>query len=69
MLRCAASLVIATYGKVGLVPQDLRALPLEFFTKPIYRVWLVFPLIARWRTPPWRSNSKRLLRRHAGFSQ
>jgi len=34
MLRCAASLVIATYGKVGLIPQDLRALPLDLFTKP-----------------------------------
>jgi hypothetical protein len=28
MLRCAASFVTATYGKVGLIPQDLRALPL-----------------------------------------
>jgi len=34
MLRCAASLVIATYEKVGLIPQDLRTLPLELFTKP-----------------------------------
>jgi hypothetical protein len=34
MLRYAASLVIATYEKVGLIPQDLRALPLELFTKP-----------------------------------
>ena len=30
MLRCAASFVTATYGKVGLVPQNLRALPLAF---------------------------------------
>ena len=28
MLRCAASFVIAAYEKVGLIPQDLRALPL-----------------------------------------
>jgi len=28
MLRCAASFVTATYEKVGLIPQDLRALPL-----------------------------------------
>jgi hypothetical protein len=33
MLRCAASLVIATYAKVGLIPRELRALPLELFTK------------------------------------
>jgi hypothetical protein len=33
MLRCAASLVIATYGKVGLISRDLRALPLEHFTQ------------------------------------
>jgi len=30
MLRCAASFVIAAYGKVGLILQDLRALPLAF---------------------------------------
>ncbi len=34
MLRCASSLVTATYGKVRLVPRASRALPLEFFTKP-----------------------------------
>jgi hypothetical protein len=31
MLRCAASLVTATYIKVGLIPQDSRALSLAFF--------------------------------------
>jgi hypothetical protein len=34
MLRCAASFVIAAYLKVRLIPQDLRALPAELFTKP-----------------------------------
>jgi hypothetical protein len=34
MLRCVASFVIATYEKVGLIPRDLRALPLAHFTKP-----------------------------------
>ena len=33
MLRCAASLITAAYTKVGLIPRDLRALPLELFTK------------------------------------
>lgn len=33
MLRCAASFVTATYEKVGLIPQALRALPLAHFTK------------------------------------
>jgi hypothetical protein len=31
MLRCAASLVIAAYAKVRLIPRDLRALHLELF--------------------------------------
>jgi hypothetical protein len=35
MLRCAASFVTATYAKVGLVPQALRALPLEHFAKSV----------------------------------
>jgi hypothetical protein len=34
MLRCAASIVIAAYAKVRLVPQNLRALPAELFTQP-----------------------------------
>jgi len=34
MLRCAASFVTAAYTWVRLIPQDLRALPLELFTKP-----------------------------------
>ena len=33
MLRCAASLVIAAYEKIRLIPQDLRALPLELLKK------------------------------------
>jgi hypothetical protein len=33
-LRCAESFVIAAYGKVRLIPQALRALPLELFAKP-----------------------------------
>lgn len=33
MLRCAASLVVATYAKVRLTPRDLRALPLKLFTR------------------------------------
>ena len=32
--RCAASLVITAYFYVRLIPQDLRALHLEFFTVP-----------------------------------
>jgi hypothetical protein len=31
--RCAALLVIAEYQNVHLIPRDLRALPLEPFTK------------------------------------
>jgi hypothetical protein len=34
MLHCAASFVIAAYARVRLIPQDLRALPAELFTKP-----------------------------------
>jgi len=52
MLRYAASLVIATYVKVRLIPQDLRALPLELFTRPSKIVLLtvdgilpIFPVI------------------------
>lgn len=39
MLRCAASIVIAAYAKIRLIPLYLRALPLElacpsgYFTK------------------------------------
>jgi hypothetical protein len=36
MLRCAAPLVIAAYVQVRLIPQDLRALPAELFTKPLF---------------------------------
>jgi hypothetical protein len=35
MLRCAASFVIAAYAYVRFIPQDLRALPAELFTKPL----------------------------------
>ena len=34
MLRCASSLVITSYEKVRLAPQDSRALPAELFTEP-----------------------------------
>jgi hypothetical protein len=34
MLRCAASFVVAAYGKLRLTPHNLRALPAELFTKP-----------------------------------
>jgi len=34
MLRCAASFVTSTYKRVRLIPQDLRALPMELFAKP-----------------------------------
>jgi hypothetical protein len=34
MLRCAAFFVTATYVQVRVVPQNLRALPAELFTKP-----------------------------------
>jgi len=30
MLRCAALIVIATYEKIRLIPQSLRALPAAF---------------------------------------
>jgi hypothetical protein len=33
MLRCAASLIIEAYEKVRLIPRDLRALPLDLFTR------------------------------------
>src|SRR5271157_1273107 len=33
MLRCAAFLVIAADEKVGFIPPNLRALPLELFTR------------------------------------
>jgi hypothetical protein len=36
MLRCAASLVVATYTKVRLTPRDLRALPLELFARSLF---------------------------------
>jgi hypothetical protein len=36
MLRCAASFVVAVYVKVRLTPQDLRALPAELFTQPVF---------------------------------
>jgi hypothetical protein len=36
MLRCTASFVTAVYAQVRLVPQDLRALPAELFTKPSF---------------------------------
>ena len=35
MLRCAASLVVATYAKVRLTPRDLRALPLKLFARSL----------------------------------
>jgi hypothetical protein len=35
MLRCAAAFATATYAKVGLVPQALRALPLAHFPKSL----------------------------------
>jgi len=38
MLRCAAPLVIAAYVQVHLIPQDLRALPAELFTQPLFSV-------------------------------
>jgi len=41
MLRCAASFVIATYAEVRLIPQDLRALPLDLFTKPLQSALLL----------------------------
>jgi hypothetical protein len=34
MLRCASSFVIAAYETVRLIPQVLRALPLELFATP-----------------------------------
>jgi hypothetical protein len=34
MLRCAASFVTAAYVEIRLIPQALRALPLELFAKP-----------------------------------
>jgi len=34
MHRCASSFVTATYEKVGLIPHDSRALPLNLFETP-----------------------------------
>ena len=34
MLRCASSLVTATYVQVRLIPQDSRASPADLFTMP-----------------------------------
>jgi len=34
LLRCASFFVIATYTKIRLTPQDLRALHLDIFEKP-----------------------------------
>jgi hypothetical protein len=34
MLRCAASIVIAAYVTMRLIPHDLRASPAELFTQP-----------------------------------
>jgi hypothetical protein len=47
MLRCAASFVTATYKKVGLIPQDLRALPLEHLIKSFCRLDVIFDLSER----------------------
>jgi hypothetical protein len=33
MLRCASSFVTAAYEKVGLIPHDSRALPLNFLKR------------------------------------
>jgi hypothetical protein len=32
--RCSSSFVIATYEKIRLIPQDLRALHLDIFEQP-----------------------------------
>jgi hypothetical protein len=47
MLRCAASFVIAAYAEVRLIPQDLRALPAELFTKP--SEFAIFPTFYEFR--------------------
>jgi hypothetical protein len=44
MLRCASSFVTATYEKVGLIPQALRALPLEHLIKSFCRLDIIFDL-------------------------
>ena len=44
MLRCASSLVVATYEKVGLTPHDSRALPLMLFAKSFDLMVYVFPV-------------------------
>jgi hypothetical protein len=31
MMRCASSRVVAAYAKVGLIPRESRALPLDLF--------------------------------------
>jgi hypothetical protein len=36
MLRYAAFFFTAAYGKVRLIPQNLRALPMALFTKPSF---------------------------------
>ena len=43
MLRCASSLVTAAYEKVGLIPHDSRALPLNFLKRhSAPRIWDTF---------------------------
>ena len=41
MRRCASSFVTAAYGKVRLIPQESRALPLALFAKPFQRSYFV----------------------------
>ncbi|MDQ5984976.1 MAG: hypothetical protein CSYNP_00680 [Syntrophus sp. SKADARSKE-3] len=38
MRRCASLLVIATYGKVRLIPRNSHALPMELFARPLSTV-------------------------------
>jgi hypothetical protein len=45
MRRCASSFIIATYVRVGLIPQASRALPLALFTKSSEKNCLVFFLM------------------------
>jgi len=43
MLRCASSLVVATYGKVRLTPRILRALPAAFLrSRPKFKAFATY---------------------------
>ena len=51
MLRCAASSVIAAYGKVRLIPYDLYALYFDIFEQPAKNAFFNTLLYGRFKNP------------------